>query len=133
MPKSIHNVYKSKKGRDTQKTTPSPHLQPNQSMKSNQDNVVSLNCTLTHSKNMYKKGHKIAQPIKSESSKALRFLFFHIAQNKHKGAAFHAFFLFFPIKAPRQLRRASLIEKGMTHCTSKRAKIRCHSLIALGQ
>ena len=70
-----------------------------------------------HSKNMYIKERKIAWSVSSKSSKALRFPSFHKVQNKHNGTAFHTFFLFFPIKTPHQLVRASLIEEGITHCT----------------
>ena len=102
-------------------------------MKSKRDKELDSICTLIHSKNMYIKEHKIMWSISSESSKALRFLSFHNIQNRHKGATFQVFFLFFPTKAPRQLTKASLIENGITHWTSKIAKIRCHNMLGLGQ
>ena len=109
-----------KKGRDSQKTAPSPHLQPNQLIKSNKDKVLDSKCTLlTHSKNMYMKERKIAW---SKSSKALRFLSFQRVQNKHKGFALHAFFLFFPTKDPCQLRRTSLIERDIYPLDNKKSK-----------
>ena len=120
-----------KERKDSQKPTPSPHLQPNQS-KSNNDNVLDPKCTLTHSKNTYMKQCKIAWFVKSESSKTLWFLSFHRVKNKHKEAALHSL-LFFPTKDPYQLRRASLIEKGITHWTLKSVRIRCHKKVAFGQ
>ena len=51
--KSIHDAYKvlkAKKKRDTQKTTSMPHLELNQTIKSNNDNELTPKCTLTHSK-----------------------------------------------------------------------------------
>ena len=104
-----------KKGEGFTKTTPSSHLQPNQSIKSNKDNVLNPKCTLNHSKNIYMKESKIAWSVKSKSSKALQFLSFHSIQNKHKGVVLHTFFLFFPTKDPYQLRKASLIEKDITY------------------
>ena len=89
--------------------------------------------TLTQPENMYKKDRKIAWSANSVSSKILLFLSFHKVQNKHKGAAFHAFFLFFPTKVPFQPRMVSLIELGKTQWTPKRAKIRCQIIAALGQ
>lgn len=64
--------------------------------------------------------------------KALLFLSFYKVQNKHKGVALHAFFLFFPTKDPCQLRSTSLIE-GITHRTSNKAKINYHSMTVLEQ
>ena len=95
--------------------------------------MLDPKCTLTHSKNMCMKEHKIAWFIKSESLKALRFLSFHRVQNKYNRAALHTFFLFFPTKDPCQIRRTSLIMKDITHWTSKRAKIRCHNKVTFGQ
>ena len=95
----MHDVYKANKRRYGQKTTPSLHLQPNQSMKSKRGKEVDYICTLTHSKNMYMKERKIAWSVSSESSKALQFLSFHKVQNRYKGATFQAFF---PTKAPHQ-------------------------------
>ena len=69
-------------------------------MKLSKDHELEPTLTLTHSKNMYEKDHKIAWSISSVSSKALLFLSLHKEQNKHKGVAFHAFFLFFPTKEP---------------------------------
>ena len=66
-----------KKRRDSKKTTPSLHLQPNQSMKCKRDKEVNSTCTLTHSKNMYMKERKITWSFSLESSKALQFLSFH--------------------------------------------------------
>ena len=119
-------IQGQKKGGIHKKSTLSPHLQPSQSIKSNKDNELYPKYALTHSKNMSIKECRIAWSINSESSKALRFLSFHIVQNKNKWAIFQALFIFFPTKA-------SLIEKGITHYTSKRAKIRCHRKIALGR
>ena len=110
----MYTRTKKKRGMD-KKPTPSFHLQPNQFMKSKRDKELDSICTLTHSKNMYMKEHKITWFVSSESLKALRFLSFHYVQNRHKGAAFQAFFLFFPTKATHQLMRTSLIENGITH------------------
>ena len=77
-----------KKKRDSINPTPLPHLQPNQTIKSNNDNKLKPKCTLTHSKNMYIKVRIIAWSIIMEFSKALRFLSFHEVQNNQKGAVF---------------------------------------------
>ena len=91
-------------------------------MKSKMDHEAQFTCTLTPSENMYKKDCKIAWSANSESSKILLFLSFHKVQNKHKGAAFHAFFLFFPTKVPFQPRMVSLIELGKTNEHQKEQK-----------
>ena len=131
-PESIHEVYKATRPKGKKKQE-NPYLQPNQSMKSKMDHEAQSTWTLTQSENMYKKDRKIAWSSNSVSSKILLFLSFHKVQNKHKGAAFHAFFLFFPTKVPFQPRMVSLIELGKTQWTPKRAKIRCQIIAALGQ
>ena len=130
-PESIHEAYKATrpKGKKKQKN---PYLQPNQSMKSKVDHEAQFTCTLTQSENMYKKDRKIAWSANSVSSKILLFLSFHKVQNKHKGTAFHTFFLFFPTKVSFQPRMVSLIELGKTQWTPKRAKIRCQIIATLG-
>ena len=84
-------------------------------MKSKMDHDVQSTCTLTQSENMYKKDRKIAWSANSASSKILLFLSFHTILNKHKGVAFHAFFLLFSTKESFQPRMVSLMELGITH------------------
>ena len=133
---SIHEVYKATRQqgqREKKKAKKIPYLQPNQSKKSKMDHEVQSTCSLTQSENMYKKNRKIAWSVYSVSSKILLFLSFHKVQNKHKGAAFHAFFLFFPTKVSFQPRMVSLIELGKTQWTPKKAQIRCQIIATLGQ
>ena len=122
-----------KKKRGTHKTTSSPHLQPSQSMKSNEDNKLKPTCTLIQSKNMYKMDCEIAWSANLESSKALWFLSFYKVQNKHKGATLHAFFTFLPNKSTGPTKNASLTEDDTTHWTPKRAKISYQSKAAMEQ
>ena len=93
-------VYTRQKGGKDKKKTPSLHLLPNQSMKLKRDKELDPKCTLTYSKNLYIKEHKIAWFVSAESLKALWFLSFHKVQNKNREVALQAFFLFFPTKAP---------------------------------
>ena len=69
-----------KKMRDTKKKKQHHHrptLQHNQFMKSNKDNKLDPKGTLTYSKNVYIKEHKIAWSVKSKSLNAIQFLSFH--------------------------------------------------------
>lgn len=57
-----------------QKTPPSSHLEPNQTIQSNNNEVIPK-CTLTFSKNMYIKDCIIAWSTILEFLKAFRFLY----------------------------------------------------------
>ena len=84
-----------------------PHLELNQSMKSNMYKELSPMYTVTHPQKIYMKDYFIAWFPFSIFSKVLPFPSFQMVQNKHKGAAFQTFFLSFPKKDPCQLKRAS--------------------------
>lgn len=54
-------------------------------------------------------------------SNTLSFLSLQMVQNKHKGVALQAFFLFFLTKYPCQLKRAFFTKECITHFIPKRA------------
>lgn len=75
------------------------------------DIEVSLMYTPIQSQKTRLKENLIACFNCSASSKALLFFSIHSIQKRHKRAALCAFFLFFPINKPCQLRRVPLTEE----------------------
>lgn len=63
-------------------------------------------------------------------SNAILFLSFQMIQNKHKGATFRAFFLFFLMKRPNQVNNLAFLENCNSHTTPNK-KTRCLNNFAL--
>ena len=110
-------------GKETKNIT-CPHLQPSQSMKLTKEiGHISTN-TLDQDHRFYTKEFFNLWIDNSSLSNTIKFLFFHIVQNIHKGAACQAFLRPLSTNNPCHPRRVSFTEQERIQDTPKREKRR---------
>lgn len=123
----VYGKYtKTAKWHERQKNTPSCLAAPHQWVKSSIE--IKSSKKREHKNKLLK-----AWSNCSIFSNDLQFFSFQMAQKKHKGAALHAFLLFFPIKIPCQLKSLLSVE-GSNPFYAKQRKIQlsqspCYSAI----
>ena len=88
-----------------QETNPKPYLHPNHVRKSKTEFVLSLLYRLAQVRKLETKLILILWAEVTSFSNANLFLARQRVQNRHKGAAVHIFFRFFPMATPSQAKK----------------------------